>query len=269
MKEAALGEQERTVARPNPGGRATTLSCITSSGFVKYSAGSVESGLARLRGRLSGRLGGLLDLSGRFLGTRDSHNRGVHATDLPLDEVQMGPGPGTLVLGHGQLQADAVTHVQAGSLALVLDEADQVARLPVGAGSAGLPPLAQGLRERIQLPGPGVGSSPLARGLHTHHQRLDRYDGIIPARAGFTRTHSWRARPGPDHPRSRGVYQLDGDKIRQEYGSSPLARGLPPSRGVITVSVRIIPARAGFTGPRSSRPEGMQDHPRVKSFGVV
>ena len=188
MKEAALGEQERTVARPNPGGRATTLSCITSSGFVKYSAGSVESGLARLRGRLSGRLGGLLDLSGRFLGTRDSHNRGVHATDLPLDEVQMGPGPGTLVLGHGQLQADAVTHVQAGSLALVLDEADQVARLPIGAGSAGLPPLAQGLRERIQLPGPGVGSSPLARGLHDGGSCERLHRRIIPAHAGFTVT---------------------------------------------------------------------------------
>ena len=71
--------------------------------------------------------------------------------------------------------------------------------------------------------------------------------GIIPARAGFTRTcesywfYDW------DHPRSRGVYvqtTLGGVLSR---GSSPLARGLPRGGHAPPTSPRIIPARAGFT----------------------
>ena len=53
-----------------------------------------------------------------------------------------------------------------------------------------------------------LGSSPLARGLHTIRTYLDDNHRIIPARAGFTIR---RGTPGPwrgDHPRSRGVYQL-------------------------------------------------------------
>jgi len=34
MTEAVLGEQEHAVARPDPGGRATALSCITPDVFV-------------------------------------------------------------------------------------------------------------------------------------------------------------------------------------------------------------------------------------------
>ena len=50
------------------------------------------------------------------------------------------------------------------------------------------------------------GSSPLARGLLGAH--LERYpeDGIIPARAGFTRRSVPCGCPWWDHPRSRGVY---------------------------------------------------------------
>ena len=50
------------------------------------------------------------------------------------------------------------------------------------------------------------GSSPLARGLRQRLGGVPLDDGIIPARAGFTRV---RPRDGPspwDHPRSRGVY---------------------------------------------------------------
>jgi len=34
MREAVLGEQKRAIARPDPGGRATALSCITPDVFV-------------------------------------------------------------------------------------------------------------------------------------------------------------------------------------------------------------------------------------------
>ena len=91
------------------------------------------------------------------------------------------------------------------------------------------------------------GSSPLARGLrvvgvHSHEEIR-----IIPARAGFTRRRPGAGRRGPDHPRSRGVYDNNHTITLAEDGSSPLARGLQylPGRGELCVG--IIPARAGFT----------------------
>ena len=56
----------------------------------------------------------------------------------------------------------------------------------------------------IELAAPG--SSPLARGLQGQEYDTANYDGIIPARAGFTLTRpAWTA-AHRDHPRSRGVY---------------------------------------------------------------
>ena len=73
------------------------------------------------------------------------------------------------------------------------------------------------------------GSSPLARGLRPrlHGDPLD--DRIIPARAGFTRDGRFGRRWRRDHPRSRGVYNVDPALAPARGGSSPLARGLPPS----------------------------------------
>ena len=92
-----------------------------------------------------------------------------------------------------------------------------------------------------------AGSSPLARGLHINSHGAYHVVGIIPARAGFTRTtgRSWRR--WTDHPRSRGVYTGWSCGCHTPQGSSPLARGLrlhprPARRGH-----GIIPARAGFT----------------------
>ena len=70
------------------------------------------------------------------------------------------------------------------------------------------------------------GSSPLARGLPVLVVAQVDNDGIIPARAGFTRP-TWRPAAGPsDHPRSRGVYADIQHEFPDEEGSSPLARGL-------------------------------------------
>ena len=97
------------------------------------------------------------------------------------------------------------------------------------------------------------GSSPLARGLQGADHAAPVENRIIPARAGFTTTSGRRWPGGWDHPRSRGVYLLvvGGDRARQ--GSSPLARGLRPRERTSRGSGRIIPARAGFTRPRSGR----------------
>ena len=58
-------------------------------------------------------------------------------------------------------------------------------------------------REIIGLP---EGSSPLARGLLVRGVGGGLELGIIPARAGFTRTAPRLPLAAPDHPRSRGVY---------------------------------------------------------------
>ena len=117
------------------------------------------------------------------------------------------------------------------------------------------------------------GSSPLARGLLAPPVEEIHPVRIIPARAGFTPTRPASPSRSRDHPRSRGVYPLEGGLTFQSPGSSPLARGLlatvkgagrfaldhprsrgvyPPTRSNAWAPAWIIPARAGFTS--TSRP---------------
>ena len=112
----------------------------------------------------------------------------------------------------------------------------------------------------------GGGSSPLARGLQVPLTLVSYSHGIIPARAGFTKTYAPLHKTHPDHPRSRGVYDR-GDVPRMPGdGSSPLARGLPPIRSHPPGAPRIIPARAGFTARMVRSASYEEDHPR--SCGV-
>ena len=78
--------------------------------------------------------------------------------------------------------------------------------------------------------------------------------GIIPARAGFTGSIRKERGPGPDHPRSRGVYPSSKALRVSSTGSSPLARGLRSRPSCSADSRRIIPARAGFTRHLSGLP---------------
>ena len=87
---------------------------------------------------------------------------------------------------------------------------------------------------------------------------------IIPARAGFTRDCRRRCCRRPDHPRSRGVYRCRGRRRRRDWGSSPLARGLPRSASTPPPRRRIIPARAGFTRRRPPARRPPRDHPRSR-----
>ena len=108
------------------------------------------------------------------------------------------------------------------------------------------------------------GSSPLARGLllaeHPHREE----DGIIPARAGFTRRRLRRRRRSRDHPRSRGVYTLTATGLGEQQGSSPLARGLRQMLILFCAGDGIIPARAGFTDRHRASRGAAQDHPRSR-----
>ena len=94
----------------------------------------------------------------------------------------------------------------------------------------------------------GAGSSPLARGLPIASTGGASVHRIIPARAGFTNCRSIALAHVEDHPRSRGVYLIAAQWAGDAAGSSPLARGLLPVVFPVAVLVRIIPARAGFTG---------------------
>ena len=67
-----------------------------------------------------------------------------------------------------------------------------------------------------------------------------------------------------DHPRSRGVYQLDDFRAQISVGSSPLARGLHPFIRRWRFSSRIIPARAGFTRRCCQCWTWFRDHPRSR-----
>ena len=92
-----------------------------------------------------------------------------------------------------------------------------------------------------------AGSSPLARGLPYSLVLPGVWRGIIPARAGFTRTKVSLRSATRDHPRSRGVYASKELWAKLAAGSSPLARGLRQRIAQLAIHRRIIPARAGFT----------------------
>ena len=109
-----------------------------------------------------------------------------------------------------------------------------------------------------------TGSSPLARGLLTLFEAAKMLGGIIPARAGFTRSPTGASCAARDHPRSRGVYASAPAAIFPTCGSSPLARGLLAHPVLQGRSARIIPARAGFTwDPVTPLVPGL-DHPRSR-----
>ena len=89
-------------------------------------------------------------------------------------------------------------------------------------------------------------------------------NGIIPARAGFTRPPSSRPGAGRDHPRSRGVYRMRAVRDSPAAGSSPLARGLRVTPPAYRLTGGIIPARAGFTPPSVRPAQTTADHPRSR-----
>ena len=114
-----------------------------------------------------------------------------------------------------------------------------------------------------------IGSSPLARGLPLPFLIGDTHERIIPARAGFTGGAGHCEYHRQDHPRSRGVYMRLSSSTSTLSGSSPLARGLPRLSNRRTLNYRIIPARAGFTGPFLYVVLNLSDHPRSRGVYLV
>ena len=171
-------------------------------------------------------------------------SRGVYAyliRGLRADDGSSPLARGLLVAGAQRRREDGIIPARAGFTHPTWTPARYVRDHPRSRGVywAGSP-----------APSPPPGSSPLARGLPDPARIPAAGRGIIPARAGFTRSEcrgSWRSR---DHPRSRGVYRRTGCLSCSRIGSSPLARGLRWAFRAAEEEGGIIPARAGFT-PRS------------------
>ena len=109
------------------------------------------------------------------------------------------------------------------------------------------------------------GDHPRSRGVYPQRRRRRQCpDRIIPARAGFTVEHRRQGAGRQDHPRSRGVYSTGSPTPPSPPGSSPLARGLLEKIVAQAQKQGIIPARAGFTGPRAAPRRRGRDHPRSR-----
>ena len=199
------------MTQPSPGDRAAVL--------LRPILQAIGKLINRRVGSAIRRLGNLLDGGGGILRSRVRHDGGVHAADLPLDEVQVGTGPGALVLRAPQLQADPVPHVQP---AYPEPAAPGLVSRPIRLEFTKLFPRSRGVYEVVGRDGVAVG-----RG------ELPAADRIIPARAGFN-----------------GIKVTFSGKIT---GSSPLARGLRPPGSAPSHGPGIIPARAGFTQHQNGR----------------
>ena len=108
------------------------------------------------------------------------------------------------------------------------------------------------------------GSSPLARGPPQCAHRLRHQPGLIPARAGTTAVGEMLTAACWAHPRSRGDHFDRFHIIASAVGSSPLARGPPPSSLKWRGKTGLIPARAGTTQPQQLKEQPERAHPRSR-----
>ena len=108
------------------------------------------------------------------------------------------------------------------------------------------------------------GSSPRARGTHAITLLHGCRCRFIPASAGNTRSASWFGWQAPVHPRERGEHLGIAYRLKEDFGSSPRARGTHGHAGVPVGCPRFIPASAGNTTdtPTIIRPQPV--HPRER-----
>ena len=113
-------------------------------------------------------------------------------------------------------------------------------------------------------PGGAAGSSPLARGTQSLLRESTGPPRLIPARAGNTDERYRYVGIFSAHPRSRGEHFISLFLGHVLAGSSPLARGTQQQRNQCPTTTRLIPARAGNTGPSRSCADGCPAHPRSR-----
>ena len=107
------------------------------------------------------------------------------------------------------------------------------------------------------------GSSPRVRGKHPLTRCHFSSRGLIPARAGKTRS-TWRTpSPRQAHPRACGENNGMGEGVVGCFGSSPRVRGKPIEQQFLRARVGLIPARAGKTPSTTSPKKARPAHPRA------
>ena len=108
-----------------------------------------------------------------------------------------------------------------------------------------------------------IGSSPRVRGFASFAFLLLYMIRFIPACAGFWPATARNARRTRVHPRVCGVLFGPGDRGAGETGSSPRVRGFAKVAERPFLSLRFIPACAGFCRCRSRSDPMCGVHPRV------
>ncbi len=108
------------------------------------------------------------------------------------------------------------------------------------------------------------GSSPHARGAPTRRSPWPPRTGLIPACAGSTDHGRGVRRAWQAHPRMRGEHHVGFLFNSAGGGSSPHARGAPALADLDLRRVRLIPACAGSTTPRTTRRRSDSAHPRMR-----
>ena len=107
------------------------------------------------------------------------------------------------------------------------------------------------------------GSSPRVRGKHLRHGIRVPRAGLIPARAGKTRTGAAWTGGEEAHPRACGENRVPRVFPVAAFGSSPRVRGKPERRRRGRQPPGLIPARAGKTAGSASMYWWPRAHPRV------
>ena len=182
--------------------------------------------------------------------------RGEHGSNVPdlIDE----PGSSPLARGthsHGPEPRQASRFIPAG--------AGNTQRHRVRQRQTAVHPRWRGEHPASNRPSPCTpGSSPLARGTLAHHIAPAKGSRFIPAGAGNTNQLDRNRSPKTVHPRWRGEH-FGGVNTWPGYaGSSPLARGTPPSSRRQRAHRRFIPAGAGNTRNNFHRASRPTVHPR-------
>ena len=115
-------------------------------------------------------------------------------------------------------------------------------------------------RDRCLIPS---GSSPRGRGKRAERRQIVRRWRLIPAWAGKTTASKLSLPPATAHPRVGGENGGCEGREAERAGSSPRGRGKPGSLMTVHMTVRLIPAWAGKTGPQFSGHALGKAHPRV------
>ena len=113
------------------------------------------------------------------------------------------------------------------------------------------------------------GSSPLTRGKRSYGEAGSTWDGLIPAHAGKTASHTPSRARTLAHPRSRGENETPAALNGEREGSSPLTRGKPRRLAQMLGCPRLIPAHAGKTTGRGLRAQQGRAHPRSRGENIA